>query len=139
MVLRGGKMAEFTPTLFHYAWKTRRRVPVTLVVLSVLLCQGCMSWTDPSGTTHHLIIGVGFVRCNETKDKQVLATYTTAFGVTLSDSPGLRFGLGYSSGTVVSVSSDAPDVLVDVKSGPYAPIVIDTHRAGLMKEEEKRP
>jgi len=132
-------MAELTPTLFHHVRKIRRRVPATLVVLSALLCQGCMSWTDPSGTTHHLIIGVGLVRCNETNDKQVLATDTTAFGVSLSDSPGLRFGLGYSAGTVVSISSGAKDVLVEVKSRPDAPIVIDTHRAGLMKEEEERP
>lgn len=111
-------------------------------LLALLLCftaNGCISWKGEEGTIHHVILGFGIVRCNESTDKQVLATDTTAFGVSLSDRPGLKLGIGYASSTVVSVSSNARDVLVEVSKRPGHPIVVDTHHARPQMKEDIHP
>jgi hypothetical protein len=105
----------------------------SVLILSML--TGCVvSVPGKDGSSRHVIIGFGIVSVNEAPEKAVIATDTHAFGVSVSDRPGLKFGLGYSSSTVVTVAPHARDVRVEVSKKPWGPLVVDTQRAALKNE-----
>ncbi|TAJ33339.1 MAG: hypothetical protein EPO64_01070, partial [Nitrospirae bacterium] len=86
----------------------RNAIALTGLLLATVLMAGCVvSIPGKGNATHHLIIGVGVVTVNEPKEQAVLATDTQALGLSLSDRPGLKLGLGYSSSTVVTVADGA--------------------------------
>lgn len=86
------------------------------------------------GTKHFIIIGFGIVRvkCPE-KETAALVTDTQALGISVSDQPGLKFGLGYSSCTVTTVPDGmrADDVRIEVTRKPIGALKVTTHSAKL--------
>jgi hypothetical protein len=96
-----------------------------IAVISFMVLAGCcLSHKDERGTQHYLIIGLGMVSLNE-KDNAVLATRLNSIGISLSNRPDLRFGLGYTSSLVVSIVPYA-DTLVELSQSPGDPITINS-------------
>lgn len=106
-----------------------RRWPLLAVASTVVFATlGCaIPLKRENGTLHHLIIGIGLVRCKGTSDPTVLATDTTAIGVSLSDAPGLKLGMGYTASTVVMIPSDTMDARVELSKRFGGSLAIDTH------------
>lgn len=107
-----------------------------LIVLGLvlLMVSGCVGIPGQGGTTHYLIVGVGIVSVNESEDA-ITATQTQALGISLSDRPGLKLGIGYASSTVVTVAPGAEDVRVEVSQRPGGPLVVDTQNATFTQPE----
>lgn len=100
-------------------------------------CQGaCIPIRGTGGAKYHLIIGFGIIGINEA-DNAVTATQTQSLGVSISDRPGLKLGLGYASSTVVTVAPGASDVRVEVSRKPGGPLVVDTPSAKFRQSEAK--
>ncbi|HJU06221.1 MAG TPA: hypothetical protein VJ692_13815 [Nitrospiraceae bacterium] len=100
------------------------------LILGAVLLGGCTLPIQGQGnTTHHLIVGVGVCSVNDPKDKAVVTTDTHALGLSVSDRPGLKFGLGYSSSTVVTVGDGAEDVRIEVSKTLGGPLIVDTQSA----------
>jgi len=78
-----------------------------------------------------VIIGCGIVTVGESGKEALVATDVQAIGLSISDRPGLKVGLGYSSSTVVSVEDGAKDVRVEVSKRPGGPLIVDTQSAVL--------
>lgn len=103
---------------------------VVLHSFAALGLTGCVVTVPGKGhTTHHVILGFGIVSVNEPENQAVVTTDAQALGISLSDRPGLRLGLGYSSSTVVSVAAGAEDVRVEVSKSPGGPLIVDTQSA----------
>ncbi len=88
---------------------------------------------DESNTSHHIIFGFGIVSVNEPKDIALISTSTQALGINMSDRPGMKLGVGYSSNTVITVPNGAEDVRVEVSKLPGRPFILDTQSA-ILKE-----
>jgi hypothetical protein len=100
-------------------------------------CQGvCIPITGTAGTKYHLIIGFGIIATNEAVNG-VTATQAQGLGVSISDRPGLKLGLGYASSTVVTVAPGAADVRVEVSQKPGGPLVVDTPNAKFNQSKVK--
>lgn len=86
------------------------------------------------GTKHFIIIGFGIVRVNRPEGKTAaLITDSQALGINVSDQPGLKLGIGYSSCTVTTVPDGmcADDVRMEVTRKPIGSLKITTHSAKL--------
>ena len=123
-------------------YKTRHRgiIQSLLLVLifSAALSSGCVgSIPGKGGATHHLIIGLGICSANTESNEAAVVTDVMALGLSISDRPGLKFGLGYSSSTVVTVNAGAEDVRLEVSKRPGGPLVIDSERAVLKQATMK--
>ena len=101
---------------------------LSLIVFIFSMSSGCIQIPGKGGTKHYVIIGFGIVSVNES-DEAVVATQTQALGVSVSDRPGLKLGIGYASSTVVTVAPGAQDVRVEVSKIPGGPLVVDTQSA----------
>lgn len=110
--------------------------PPRSIVLALVLfiMSGCVAIPGQGGTKHYLIVGVGIVSVNESEDA-VTATQTQALGISLSDRPGLKLGIGYASSTAVTVAPGTEDVRVEVSQRPGGPLVIDTQSAKFTQPE----
>jgi len=86
-------------------------------VILFLLLTGCASYTK-DGTRHTIVLGFGIVSTPAIPDAEVTAVKTSVVGVTLSDVPGLRFGVGYSSATSVVVNTNA-QAIIEINHGPF--------------------
>ncbi len=82
-------------------------------------------------TRHYLIIGLGLVSVKEANEQAIEATRIHTLGLSITDRPGLKFGLGYSSSETVMVMDGAENVVVEVSSLPGGPMVVDTKNATL--------
>ncbi len=106
--------------------------PLTCLSLCVALTACVVSIPGKEGrTTYHVIIGFGIVSVNEPAEQAIVTTDTQALGITLSDQPGLKMGVGYSSSTVVTVADGAADIRVEVSKVPGRPLIVDTQSAML--------
>jgi hypothetical protein len=99
-----------------------------LLVLFAIILSGCICIPGKGGTRHYVIVGFGIVSVNESEDA-ITATQTQALGVSISDRPGLKLGIGYASSTVVTVAPGAEDVRVEISKRPGAPLIVDTQSA----------
>jgi len=105
-------------------------LPITFIFIILAGCAGIpIKFND--GTTHHLIIGFGLVTVKEVPEHPVVITKATAVGATIADRPGIKFGVGYSSSTVVTVGDRADDVRIEVSKFPGGPLKIDVPRVKL--------
>jgi hypothetical protein len=110
-----------------------------LLLFSLLIFfSGCISIPGKNGTKHYLIVGLGIVSVNDSQIPAVIATDAHTLGISISDQPGLKLAVGYSSSTVVSIPDEADDVRVEVSKIPGSPIVIDVPSARLMKNRVPR-
>jgi len=99
--------------------------------LALIGSSGCSGIPiDSEHTVHYLIVGVGVVSVPAAQDRtNVRVSRINALGLSLADQPGLRFGLGYSSGTAVVVPSDAHDVRIEVSQRPLGELRVRTNEA----------
>lgn len=97
---------------------------VLVPALAVTACA-CITIPGRDGVDYHLIVGLGVVRTKASDDGSVVATDARSLGVVVSDRPGLKLGVGYSSSTVVSVPDGAEDVRVEVSRRPWGPFVLE--------------
>jgi len=80
-----------------------------------------------------VVIGFGIISVPKPEQKvAVLATKSQSLGVSISDQPGLKLGVGYASSTVVAVPHGAEDVRVEISQSPGGPLKVDTQKATLM-------
>ena len=94
-------------------------------VTLALWVSACLAIPGRGGTTHIVVLGFGIVSVNDRNPNAVVATDTQALGVYVTDRPGLRLGVGYSSSVVVSVSGGAEDVRVEASRGPGGPLLVE--------------
>jgi hypothetical protein len=98
----------------------------------ILLLSGCsLAIEGKDNTIHHLIIGLGIVSIKETPSPSVVVTDSKAIGINISDRPGLKLGIGYSSSTVVTIPNNANNVHAEISGKPGGPLVIDVPKASL--------
>lgn len=100
---------------------------LSLLLFSVIL-SGCIAIPGKGGTKHYVIVGFGIVSVNESEEA-VTATQAHSLGISISDRPGLKLGIGYTSSTVVTVAPGAEDVRVEVSKRPGGPLIVDTQSA----------
>lgn len=92
------------------------------------------------GTKHFIIIGFGIIRVNKLEgETAAIVTDSQALGINVSDQPGLKFGVGYSSSTVLTVpdATRAEDVRMEVSKRPFGSLKITTHSANLKDSSNK--
>ena len=98
------------------------------------LCSGCIQipLQETTSKAHHLILGIGVVSMakGEGEDAALVTRYT-ALGLSATDQPGLRVGLGYASGTTVTVSDRAENVLVEASQSPTGILRVSSPQAEL--------
>ena len=86
------------------------------------------------GTKCFVIIGFGIVRVNRPEgETAAVVTDSQALGISVSDQPGLKLGVGYSSNTVLTVpdGARAGDIRMEVSRRPFGSLEIITHSAKL--------
>ena len=76
---------------------------------------------------HYLIIGFGVVSVAKPQGQTaVLATKTQALGISLSDQPGTKLGIGYSAGSFVAIPANAEDVRVEISQQVGGPLTVES-------------
>ena len=107
----------------------------SLVTLTPLLLAGCIvSVPGKESAEHHLVLGFGIVSVNEAPHEAAIATEVRALGISISDRPGLKMGIGYSSSSVVTVAEGAEDVRIAASRTPGCPFQV-LKRYNLQGEE----
>jgi hypothetical protein len=90
----------------------------------LLLLAGCVPFQS-NGTKHIVVVGFGIVSLPLTNAPNTRVTKSQAIGLIVSDQPGTRVGLGYSSSTVIQVSTNQ-NILVEVSDRPGQPLKVKT-------------
>lgn len=111
---------------------------VILIFLSLFI-NGCSTLAccltlpvEENGSIHYLVIGLGMVSIPKPNaDTAVLATKHQVLGVVVSDQPGAKMGVGYTSGSVVAIPHEAKDVRVEITNSPGGNISITSSSAVL--------
>jgi hypothetical protein len=115
---------------------TRCNGSLVLIVM-LLAISGCIVTAKGEGESrHHVVIGFGIVSTKEDEKQAVVATDVNAVGIILSDRPGLKFGIGYASSTVVTVPSGATDVRVEVFKPFKGPFIVNAPSVVLEEQKE---
>lgn len=102
-----------------------------LLLAGVFLLNGCSIPVKQGEVTHHLVIGFGIVSTYEGTNQPVSVTRVQALGAYVSNQPGLKVGIGACSSTAVSVSTNAEDVRIEVRTKPGSGLTIDAASAKL--------
>jgi hypothetical protein len=108
------------------------RLNFVLVCAIALGSSGCSGIPIRSGeTTHYVIVGIGVVSIPSAAEQtDVRVSRMHVLGLSLVDQPGLRFALGYASGTAVAVPADAEDVRVEVSQRPFGELRVHANETG---------
>ncbi len=104
-----------------------------LVLALSIVASACLAIPGGGGTTHIVVLGFGVVSVNDRSRNGVIATDTQALGVCVTDRPGLKLGVGYSSSVVVSVPDGAQDVRVEASRRPGGPLLVEAGRVKLAR------
>ena len=130
------KLEESTTLMRIEHFRGRRLIQCLAPLILLIIIPACVvSVNGENNTRHHIVIGFGMVSTNEAPHNAVVATDVTALGITLSDRPGLKFGIGYTASTVVTVAPGATDVRVEVSKPFGGPLTVNAPIAAM--EEEK--
>jgi hypothetical protein len=109
------------------AWQWR-----STALLLATLCGGCaFPVRSSSGTTYHLIVGVGVVAVSDPDQSAAVVTQAQSVGVAITDRPGLKLGIGYASSTVTTVAEGAEDVRIEAAEYPGGPLTVTVDKAEL--------
>jgi hypothetical protein len=110
----------------------RLRRPIVLLLIAFLSgCANgscCIRLEHESGqSVRYFILGVGVVTVPKPSESSgIVATRVSAFGLTVSEGPGLKLGLGYSASSVVAIPASIKNALVEVGSCTPDGITINT-------------
>ncbi len=138
-----GRAGSMVANLTSYCTPTVQLMMMLLLSLSVSGCgvvKCCLSFPLQGGeeSVHYFIFGVGVVTVPKPgMEPAVLAVSVQALGLSLSDQPGLKFGLGYSSNSVVAVPDGAEDVRVEISQQPGGPFTINVPKATLERSNSQ--
>jgi hypothetical protein len=113
------------------------RVLVFLISSEVL--SGCSSFgccltlpVSEEQSVHYVILGLGVVSIPKTEQKTaVFAAKSQALGIVVSDQPGAKLGIGYSSTSLVTIPDGAEDVRVEVSQTPGGSVTVNAPSANL--------
>lgn len=99
-------------------------------------CSGlncCLSLpVQGNSSIHYVVLGLGIVSIPKPNAQTaILATKTQALGVVVSDQPGAKVGLGYTSGNVVAIPDGAVDVRVEISQSPGGNVTVTSPSANL--------
>lgn len=116
---------------------TLSRVTLVTLGLFVSACTGIPVETEDA--RHYVIVGFGVVTVPRSDPEQSVAVHRLhSLGLSVSDHPGLKLGLGYVSGLVTSVPGHLDHALVEVSQRPFGPIRVsigsDQSRAFVREE-----
>jgi hypothetical protein len=90
----------------------------------LVLFTGCIPFTS-NGTKHVMVVGFGIVSVPATNAPNTQVAKSQAIGLIVSDQPGIKVGLGYSSSTVVQIATNQ-NVLIEVSARPGKPLTVKT-------------
>lgn len=107
-----------------------------VLALALYGCACPIPIGNKNGTSHHMILGLGIVSVNDNNSEATVVTRSNAIGVALSNRPGLKFSVGYSSNKVLTISEKVDNVTIEVDHSPSGDITVDLKS---MKEEENDP
>jgi hypothetical protein len=65
------------------------------------------------------------------QDPGKFCTLFTTLGLHISDQPGMKLGLGYSTSSTVAIPDHAEDVRVEISQRPGGAIIVDSPKAHL--------
>ena len=81
---------------------------------------------------HYVVFGLGIISVPKPDTQTaILATKTQVLGLVVSDQPGAKIGVGYSSGSVVAIPDGAEDVRVEISQQPGGKVAITAPSANL--------
>lgn len=119
-----------------------RGILIFALTLSLLVLTSCVASVPGKGseanTKYFIVLGFGIISVNEPEESAVVSTSAQALGISVSDRPGLKFALGYSSSTVVTIPNGARDVRVEISQLPGRPFIVDSQSA-ILHISEKLP
>lgn len=91
----------------------------------LLILTGCTLPVQKDGTRHYVVIGFGVVSAPVTNSPHAQVVKSQAIGLILSDQPGIKVGVGYSSSTVVQVATNQ-NMLIEVSDLPGQPLKVNS-------------
>lgn len=116
---------------------TSRVVTTLATLILIFFLPGCVftlpSEEKESRAIHHIVLGFGIITVKAPGDVSYVATSSQALGISVSDGPGVKFGMGYSANIGVEVSERAEDVRLEISQLPFKPLIIDTQSALLKR------
>lgn len=89
-------------------------MPFILTFALTALLSGCVPLTS-NGVKHTLVLGFGIVSTPAIEKPAAQITRTKSIGLVLSDQPGMRAGLGYTSSLVTQVRTNQ-NLIIDVSA-----------------------
>jgi len=115
------------------------RISHQIGLMLALIASGCSAVNTGlalpvagKDSIHYIVLGFGIVSVPKSdKATAVLATKTQALGMLVSDQPGSKISIGYSSGSVVVIPDGAEDVRVEISHKLWGPITITAPSATL--------
>lgn len=122
------------------------RHSITIALLAIMtvmiVLPGCSSIgccmtvsVDRKDSLHYVILGIGVVSISKPESEMaVLATQSQALGLHISDQPGMKLGVGYSTSSTVAIPDHAEDVRVEISQRPGGPIIVDSPKALLRQK-----
>lgn len=97
-----------------------------LSIIAMLFMGGCANTTcclttvqETDSAIRYVVIGFGVISIPKQKQNEmdgILATKMTAVGLVVTNQPGLKVGLGYSSSSVITVPNDTNNTVVEVST-----------------------
>jgi hypothetical protein len=107
-------------------------LPLLLTNCTSMYCCMAVPLQQGQDSVHYLVVGVGILTVAKPETSTgVHAARLQALGVSVSDQPGLKLAIGYTSSMTVAVPDGAEDVRVEISQRPGGPLIIDTQRAVL--------
>ena len=107
-------------------------LPLLLTNCTSMYCCMAVPLQQGQDSVHYLVVGVGILTVAKPETSTgVLAARLQALGFSVSDQPGLKLAIGYTSSMTVAVPDGAEDVRVEISQRPGGPLIIDTQRAVL--------
>lgn len=84
---------------------------------------------------HYVVLGLGVVSVPKPAgETAVLATKLDALGLSISDQPGGKLGLGYTSASVVAIPDKAENIQVEISQKPGGPLTVVSPKAFLRQQ-----
>ncbi len=119
-------------------FQTKRRewIPIKIVwlMLYALVLSACspLAFKGKDNSIQYVILGFGVVTVPKPQNEvAIIAAKATTLGISISNQPGLRFSLGYTSGFFLTIPDHAKDVRLEVYERLGGPITVDTINAEL--------
>lgn len=119
-------------------FQTKRREWIPIKISWLIFCAFMLNACSPlefkgkDNSIQYVILGFGVVTVPKSEDEiAITAAKATTLGISISNQPGLRFSLGYTSGFFLTIPDHAKNVRLEVYERLGGPITVDTINAEL--------